>query len=200
MRLEAMETQHLNRMEGHLESARLGAEKYGEHAPFVRDLLLQGLLIQDGTPPDWRYGSYQHLVADLSPGVKVASPKLPAGYEPMTIRECFRNAWNLVLEDPDLLYCEGFAQAHLFPTAHAWVETRDGQVIDPTWANFEDLERVTYFGVRFDGEVAAILSLESGWASVFSGDEALRHRALKNGFEMHDGIVVGTIDSYTEES
>lgn len=181
----------LEDMKARMEAVAERSARYGTHASFMLDVLAQGAM-QD-TPEDWRYQSYQDLVADLSDGPKCVSPGLSVGYSPMEPQQCFRNAWELVLDNTDLLYCEGWAMAHVFPTPHAWVETRGGQVIDPTWV-FDDLETIHYLGVRFNAEVLMTLCMETGWASVFGGDgRELNNRALRYGFEMEDGIVIGAI-------
>jgi len=48
-------------------------------------------------------------------------------------RECFRNAATLAMDYPDRFwYVEGYAVGPI-PILHAWVSTRDGQLVDPTW-------------------------------------------------------------------
>lgn len=52
------------------------------------------------------------------------------------------NASKLALDFPGCFtYCEGYA-AGIIPTLHAWVVTKFGTVIDPTWEDGTD-----YFGV-----------------------------------------------------
>lgn len=49
---------------------------------------------------------------------------------------CFMNAANAALDSYELSYVQGVAGATTsmcIPMEHAWVETSDGRVIDPTW-------------------------------------------------------------------
>jgi len=67
-----------------------------------------------------------------------------------TVGECYKNAYLLVLHNPEMTYCEGCVQragaSHVFIGIHAWaIDSRD-RVIDPTWKS----EGVDYFGVPFD--------------------------------------------------
>ena len=49
-------------------------------------------------------------------------------------KRCFENASRLAESDADLTYVEGLAWTTAgWPTQHAWVQTTDGVVIDPTW-------------------------------------------------------------------
>ena len=64
---------------------------------------------------------------------------------------CFRNALTLVKKFPqDLTYAEGFAaswfEGYYRPSIglHAWVVTKEGEVVDPTWPDGTE-----YFGVVF---------------------------------------------------
>lgn len=169
------------------------AEQYDDPTGMVFYLLRQSLFLSKA-PAGWRYSSYEDLVIDLAPMPRVEQAMLPQGYDAMEQRQCFKNAWELVQGDTDLLYCEGWALTNLFPVPHAWVEEPDGTIVDPTWV-FDDVKEATYFGVRFRADVAIALSIESGWASVFGGDSAaLGNRALRYGFETNDeGIVIGAI-------
>jgi len=54
------------------------------------------------------------------------------------LKECFRNAWNLVQDHPDeLTYVEGYATS-LAVCHHAWVLDPDGHVQDATWRTPDD--------------------------------------------------------------
>jgi len=74
-------------------------------------------------------------------------PQLPLGdlYPRGKPRQCFRNAFVLAQENPELTYCEGRAFATVpIPVEHAWCVTRDGQVVDNTWPDGGE-----YFGIAF---------------------------------------------------
>ena len=62
--------------------------------------------------------------------------------------ECFSNAFWLALDNPSLIYCEGFAldQAGMNITHHAWVTDGQGNAIDTTWQT----TGVAYAGVPFN--------------------------------------------------
>jgi len=61
-------------------------------------------------------------------------------------RECFRNAATLAMDYPDRFwYVEGYAVGPI-PILHAWVSTRDGQLVDPTW----EPVGTAYLGIAFD--------------------------------------------------
>jgi hypothetical protein len=56
------------------------------------------------------------------------------GYRRGRVRECFKNAFHVVMMHPaDLTYCEGYAHSGLIACHHAWAVTEDGRVVDPTW-------------------------------------------------------------------
>jgi hypothetical protein len=65
-----------------------------------------------------------------------------------TPNECFANAFWLALDNPSLIYCEGFAldKGAMNMTHHAWVTDGEGRAIDTTWNRVG----VAYAGVPFD--------------------------------------------------
>ncbi len=62
--------------------------------------------------------------------------------------ECFANAFWLAMDDPSLIYCEGFAldEDAYNITHHAWVTDGQGHAIDTTWSRIG----VAYAGIPFD--------------------------------------------------
>lgn len=59
------------------------------------------------------------------------------------MKECYRNAALLSIQDPKYYYVEGYAMG-IIPAMHAWCIDKDKNVIDPTWPDGRE-----YFGVVF---------------------------------------------------
>jgi len=71
--------------------------------------------------------------------------KIPFWEDLMTPKECYKNVTEIVIDNENLTYVEGFAQSKgLITTNHAWCCTKEGKVIDPTWKDGE-----FYYGVPF---------------------------------------------------
>ncbi len=72
--------------------------------------------------------------------------RLKPGWIPWGIvKECYRNAAQLALQDIGYIYCEGYV-ATVFPVLHAWcVSATTGQVIDNTLRK----PGAEYFGIAF---------------------------------------------------
>jgi hypothetical protein len=60
---------------------------------------------------------------------------LPEGIQYGKPQQCFDNAYDLMADRKDLIYCEGFAilGRSYKPAHHAWVTDGTGVAIDPTW-------------------------------------------------------------------
>ena len=71
------------------------------------------------------YDSFQDLV--LREGQLFIPTKKPKGIKLGKVKECYRNASLLALENEDFFYAEGYEG---LPFEHAWVVNRDGVVID----------------------------------------------------------------------
>ena len=71
---------------------------------------------------------------------------LPEGIKRGKMKMCYQNAAILALDNPKLIYCEGYAHS-IIHTAHAFCVTEDGFVVDPTWKDGKD-----YYGVLFKTE------------------------------------------------
>lgn len=67
--------------------------------------------------PETAYLSLDDLV--LREGREHRYERCPADIELGAPKECYRNAFNLMVERPDLTYVEGYAHSGLIPTAHA---------------------------------------------------------------------------------
>lgn len=76
---------------------------------------------------------------------------LPAGVGRAPARQCYQNAGLLVVQNPTLTYCEGFAVSRVgVPVQHAWCLDAQGQVVDPTWP---DTEQAWYRGLPYRTEL-----------------------------------------------
>jgi hypothetical protein len=102
-----------------------------------------------------------------------------AGYKGrrMEIKQCFKNATQLVLDRDELTYAEGFAISGdmlrigmLFPVHHAWAVDAEGIVHDPT---FKDAQHGVYLGVPVDKEVLVTTMLRTRVYGVFVPNEML---------------------------
>lgn len=72
---------------------------------------------------------------------------------------CYRNAFQLAHENPELTYCEGRAlSGGIVPMGHAWCIDPEGRVIDNTWRGPE----TDYFGVAFRTDWMAMWLLKRG--------------------------------------
>ena len=67
------------------------------------------------------------------------------------MKECYKNAFLLMLRKPSLYYCEGFALCEKLPlpVLHAWCVDKEGRVYDPTWKDGTE-----YYGVVFNRKFA----------------------------------------------
>lgn len=64
------------------------------------------------------------------------------------MRECFMNAFQLAIANPELRYVEGYATS-VIPTLHAWNIDLTGTVIDNTWKHDDKARNRGYYGVWF---------------------------------------------------
>lgn len=94
-------------------------------------------------PPELIYCCIEEFV--LTYGIKQIGQPTPTHYRLGRPKECYRNAFELLTENLDLVYCEGYCSG-LIPFMHAWVTDKEGSVIDNT---LPDPETRLYFGVPF---------------------------------------------------
>ena len=81
--------------------------------------------------PGWKRTRYEFI---LEYGWWYEPSLLPKGVKGASPGECFKNAFDLALDDESLIYCEGVVlgtEASL-PVHHAWVTDGSGQAIDNT--------------------------------------------------------------------
>lgn len=120
----------------------------------------------------YAFGSWEELV--LTHGRPFTPAPLPEDIEPMTMKECYRNALTFGFDRRDLTYCEGFALHPKFPmpVPHAWLADGAGVVVDPTWE-----EGAAYFGIPMRKTSAlAIVSGRGVWGVLFGiGTSFLRY-------------------------
>jgi len=80
-------------------------------------------------------------------GIEMFAPaRLPKSYRHLKgqLRMCFANAAKAAMDDPSLIYCEGYASS-IIPVLHAWCLDPKGRVLELTWPK----PGADYFGVPF---------------------------------------------------
>jgi hypothetical protein len=111
--------------------------------------------------------THRLVLAVGRPGV---SGHLPWPLTRMPSKMCFKNAFDLAMhhqhEGKALYYVEGFACIPDIPLEfhHAWVETEDRRVIDPTW---DHPKACRYWGIKFDSLKLAKETARRGVYSLF---------------------------------
>ncbi|QLE46450.1 hypothetical protein FD723_40270 (plasmid) [Nostoc sp. C052] len=96
-------------------------------------------------------------------------------------RQCFRNCTIGILENKNLIYCEGYAINQIFPfkTHHAWLINELGEVIDPTWDNEDGIDNA-YFGIAFKPDFVCKIANKTKHYGVLTNERLLRG-FLRNG-------------------
>lgn len=189
------ESAEVSAMQAKLEAAAARAAEYPEEfRGFYTDLLITAEF--SGTPKDWTYRSHMDMAIRLGTP-RIHNPHvLPDAFPVMEPRQCYRNAHELVLDDPDrLYYVEGWAYGHVLPVQHAWVEDKlTGDIIDPTWADLDFDDPCFYLGIRFDANTHAGLVAAGGFHSAFFNDEKLNYPMLRFGVATDaNGVVIGPL-------
>ena len=94
----------------------------------------------------WKYGGFEELVLDC--GVEMSFSPLPENIERGLPRNCYYNCFQLLKENLDLTYCEGYAlhPGLPLPLIHAWLIDKDGKLIETTW----DICDAAYLGIPFN--------------------------------------------------
>lgn len=112
------------------------------------------MIIEDG---------YNTIESFLLKEGRIFKPQpLPSKYRKMPKKNCFGNAFNLVMDNSDLIYVEGYADCKIgIPVQHAWAVDQEGNVIDPTWD-----DGLEYFGVPFDRKYIISVILDNNYYGV----------------------------------
>lgn len=101
---------------------------------------------------------------------------LPTGLKRGTDGECYNNALRLALDNPNLIYVEGFGDGgggRRFH--HAWVTDGQGRAIDSTWRK----PAAVYAGVPFRTSFVALVGLKNKGVGGLI-DDSLNHFPLLN--------------------
>ncbi len=94
---------------------------------------------------DWKYGGFEELVLDC--GLEMEAIPLPKAIKLGLPKSCYWNCQKLISKRKDLFYVEGYVldREISFPIAHAWLTTKNKEVIDPTLRE----PGIYYFGIPF---------------------------------------------------
>ena len=148
----------------------------------------------------WVYSSVEQICLDH--GTEIAAVPVSALLEHgLDVgmgqpRECFFNAYRIAIDEPDLLYTEGYGLVFGIPMDHAWLTHKStGQIIDPTWVGVADqsgeVESVAYLGVKFSAGFIVERSRVSGYPSVMLGNTIHHRHILTQGLNFEGDIAVG---------
>lgn len=109
--------------------------------------------IQHVVHPGNRYSGYDSLLLDV--GIDFPDPTRDTQG---TRGECYVNAFNDMLVNPNLVYVEGYALM-IIPMLHAWcVDIETGETIDPTWGT----DGGQYLGIPFKRKYVIQSATKSG--------------------------------------
>ena len=94
----------------------------------------------------YQYRSVEHLIlergfafTEIHQDPSVYTERNDSGY-------CYANCLHAMVAETGLIYCEGYV-AGIIPVLHAWLITKDGTVIDPTW--HQEKLSMAYYGIPF---------------------------------------------------
>jgi len=93
----------------------------------------------------------------------------------------YQNCYEIMCDNPDLHYCEGFAvhEKLPLPLTHAWLINNESEVIDPTWL---DRGETAYLGVVFNKSFITKRLIQTQSFAVIESDYKQDYKMLKNGF------------------
>jgi hypothetical protein len=106
---------------------------------------------------------------------------MPEGINRGEMKQCYSNAALYANDDKGWYYTEGYAisDSLQIPIEHAWITTKDGQVIDPTWKT--DFGGMAYYGIRMKSEFVWDTLARTRYYGIYSNDYLDKHRLYKNG-------------------
>lgn len=134
----------------------------GEAEETMRDYLSACDQVSRSMPgrDNMQHRSFESLL--LAHGIWFQPQRLPSGYRRMAIKQCYTNAYHLALNDPELIYVEGYAMC-VIPVLHAWVvKVGSHKVIDPTWESIGG--GAAYLGIPFQLKYLNRVMARSGCA------------------------------------
>lgn len=99
----------------------------------------------------------------------------PRGLQRGPKRNCFGNAMHAAIANPDLIYCEGYANA-VIPTMHAWCVDGEGTVWDPTW---DEEQGRDYYGIPFNIDFVVAWTMAKGTTGVLPFDAMPADEVIK---------------------
>jgi len=134
---------------------------------FLRDQ--HELILQCGGLPTVDGGKTSIPGWILDHGMDFTYQPLPSDYRYGEVKHCFMNSFNLMMSNPDLIYCEGYGSG-IIPVHHAWCITRDGEVIDSTWRPDMVCDG-TFLGVPMDREFVYESVMCNGWYGILDNWE-----------------------------
>jgi len=121
----------------------------------------------------------------LRHGVEFHGAKVPEGAPEGIAKECFRDAFYQVHEDPErYVYCEGYALDPKLglPVHHGWVWDKETEkVIDITWlagVKNRNMEACVYLGIPFTFAYVCSEALRTETFGVLSENECVMNMPL----------------------
>lgn len=188
------------------------AEKGEETFDFLRDFALhytgmsaimrRRMTSQRPDTPKLRYHSIEECI--LFNGTMVEGDAAATPFPAMIMGNCFANAFELTMRNPELTYCEGWAtMERSIPTHHAWAVGPDGSIHDPTWKSLalnEGMERVRciYHGVSIPRTQHAGYLRAEGDVNILYSGEMFKLGVLEHGLDYYKQFDLPDLDADPE--
>lgn len=125
-------------------------EAWAKAAPQSLAIAPGVVLLTDQRLERMRYGHAEHILFEYGHRHQAYAYNYPSHAEPIDV--CFDKAYEFAAGSSGLLtYCEGFlcASDGSWLLAHAWCETKDRRIVDPTLWKTQHLRELYYYGIRF---------------------------------------------------